>query len=145
MMNEHFRQALEELDVALARKIWAHVMPHMPQPASDDETIVCMHIARTAMQSIRFRSRAYSHAWLVERALPSQLPDQLRPLAERMYPQPVAAVGIAVRYRTPISLAIRGAMEGAVLDAGVKDSSLTKRAILSARAKARKQLLGVID
>lgn len=143
MMHEHFREAIERLDVGLARKIWAHAMPHLPQPATDDEALLSMHVARTAMQSMRFRLRAYSHAWLIDRGLPSQLPDHLRRHAERMYPQPVAAVGIAVRNTTAVALAIRRAMEHAVLDAGVNNSNLTKRAILAARAKTRKQLLGI--
>ena len=142
-MHEHFRAALESLDVGLARKIWAHAMPHLPQPQTDDEALLSMHIARTGMKKMPFRKRAYSHAWLVERGLPSQLPDFLRPAADRMYPQPTAAVGIAVRNTTPVALAIRGAMEDAVRDAGVANPPLTKRAILSARAKARKHLLGI--
>jgi hypothetical protein len=145
MMHEHFRQALEQLDVALARKMWAHVMPHLPSPTSDDQALIVMHMARTGAQSIRFHFRAYSHAWLIERGFPSSLPDELRPRAERIYPITVPAVGIAVQNRTPVALAIRSAMEGAVLDAGVKDSKLTKRAILSARAKARRQLLGIVE
>lgn len=142
-MNEHFREALERLDVPLARKMWAHLMPHMPQPSTDGEALIIMHIARTGSHAINFRHRAYSHAWLVERGIPSTLPDNLRPRAERMYPQPIAAVGIAVQNRTPVAFAIRGAMEDAVRDAGVADPPLTKRAIMSARAKARKQLLGI--
>jgi hypothetical protein len=61
-----------------------------------------------------------------------------------MYPQPVLGVGIAVANKTPVALLIRRAMEEAVYDAGVLDSALTKRAIMSARAKARKQLLGIV-
>ena len=143
MLHEHFREALEKLDLPLIRKLAAHVMPHLPQAASDEEALVSAHIARTAMRSIGFRLRAYSHAWLVERSLPSQLPDRLRPRAERMFPQLVAAVGIAVQNTTPVALAIRRAMEEAVLDAGVADPPLTKRAIMSARAKARRRLLGI--
>lgn len=142
-MQEHFREALEGLDIGLARKMWAHVMPHLPQPTTDAEALIVMHIARSASRSIRFQHRAYSHAWLIERGFPSSLPDELRPRAERMYPQPIAAVGIAVYNRTPIALAIRGAMEDAVRDAGVTNPPLTKRAIDSARARARKQLLGI--
>lgn len=140
MYNDHFRLALEELDIALIRKLWAHVMPHLPQPQTNEEALTCAHIARTASQSLDFKYKAYSHSWLRERGLPSQLPDSLRPRAERLYPTTIPAVGIAVRYRAPTSLLIRGAMEEAVLDAGVKDASLTKRAILSARTRMRKYL-----
>ena len=142
-MHEHFREALESLDVGLARKIWHHVMPKLPQPASDTEALIVLHAARTAAQTISFKMRAYSHAWLMERGYPSQLPDRLRPSAERMYPITIPAVGIAVYNRTPVSFAICGAMEDAVRDEGVKDLSKTKRAILSARRRARKQLLGI--
>jgi len=143
MMQDHFRAALESLDVALVRKLWRHVMPHLPQPTSDDEALICAHMARTVSRAIRFKLRAYSHAWLVERGFPSQLPDELKPRAERIFPITVSAVGIAVRNVTPIALAIRASMEHAVLDAGVKNPAETKRAIMAARAKTRKQLLGV--
>jgi hypothetical protein len=138
MMHEHFRAALETLDVALVRKMWAHVMPHLPQPENDDDAMTSIHMARTAIPMIRFRDRAYSHSWLLERGYPSQLPDNLRPRAERLYPVTVPAVGLAVKNRTPVASGILRAMEGAVLDVGVKDSALTKRAIMSARAKARR-------
>lgn len=138
-MREHFRQALESLDVALVRKMWRHIMPHLPQPESDEEALISAHIARTSIPHLRFRNRAYSHCWLIERGFPSGLPDELRPKAERLYPQPTATVGIAVRNTTPVALAIRRAMEEAVLDVGVKNPPLTKRAIMSAREKTRKQ------
>lgn len=143
MLQDHFREALEQLDMPLLRKIWAHAMPHLPQSLTDDEALVVAHMTRTSTRSIRFRHRAYSHAWLVERRLPSQLPDRLRSKAERMYPMIVDGVGIAVANSTPVSLAIRRSMEEAVLDAGTKDAALTTRAIQSARAKARRQLLGI--
>jgi hypothetical protein len=143
MMHEHFREALEQLDVPLVRKIWRHVFPNMPQPASDDEALISLHMARSAARSIGFRARAYSHVWLVERGFPSQLPDELRPRAERIYPVIVPTVGIAVRHRTPVALAIRQSMEEAVLDVGVKNPIETKRAIMAARARTRKKLLGV--
>lgn len=139
-MNEHFREALERLDIPLARKMWAHVMPHMPQPPTDGEALIIMHVARTHSEAISFRARAYSHSWLIERGIPSKLPDELRPRAERMYPQPIAAVGIAVQNRTPVALAIRGSMEDAVRDAGVSNPQLTKRAMMSARERIRRQL-----
>jgi hypothetical protein len=142
-MNDHFRNALESLDVDLVRKIWSHVMPHLPQPSNEREALIVMHMARTGSRSIRFRDRAYSHAWLTERSIPSNLPDKLRPRAERMYPRSVDGVGIAVRNVTPIALKIRRAMEEAVLDSGVANPILTKRAILAARAKIRKRLLGL--
>ena len=142
-MHEHFRSALETLDVVLAKKIWHHVMPHLPQLTSDTEALIVLHAARTAANTITFSKRAYSHSWLMERGYPSQFPDYLRPRAERLYPITIPAVGIAVYNRTPVAFAIRGAMEDAVRDEGVKDSNRTKRAILRARERARKWLLGI--
>jgi hypothetical protein len=144
-MREHFREALERLDIPLVRKIAAHVMPQYPVSQDDADALVSAHMARTGIPQIRFRLRAYSHAWLLERGLPSQLPDNLRPRAERIYPVSVPAVGIAVKNRHAVALLIRQAMLDAVADAGVHDSVLTKRAIMSARAKARRQLLGIVE
>lgn len=143
MIHEHFRQALEDLDVPLLRKVWAHSNSHLPQPRDDGEALIVAHMARSGSESISFKARAYSHAWLVERGYPSQLPDQLRPRAQQICPVTVPTAALAVYNRTPVALAIRTSMEHAVLDEGLKDPAKTKRAILSARAKARKQLLGV--
>lgn len=90
-----FHEALERLDVGLARRVWSEAMPNMPQPESGDEVLATMHLARTAMRSMPLKIRAYSHRWCVERGLPSQLPDELRPVAERMYPRIVEAVGVS--------------------------------------------------
>jgi hypothetical protein len=143
MMNEQFHEALERLDIPLLRKIWLHVRPNMPHAASDEEALVVAHMTRTQVPSIRFKLRAYSHAWLIERGLPSQLPDKLRPKAERIYPVIIPAVGIATRNNHEVARAIRRAMVEAVLDAGIHDPILTKRAILAARAKTRSKLLGI--
>ena len=142
-MNEHFRDAIDRLDVDLVRKMWAYVMPHLPQPESDEAALVSMHMARTAIANIPFRHRAYSHAWLTERSFPSQLPDALRPRAQQICPVVVSAIGIATYTRSPVALAIRKAMMDAALDAGINESALTRRAIADARAKARRQLLGI--
>lgn len=117
MMHEHFRQALEQCDIALVRKIWANVFPGMPQPETDDVVLQRIHYARTLMP-IEFKLRAYSHAWLMERALPSGLPDNLRSRAQRMHPVTVAAVGIAVQSKYPVVRdSISGAMRNAILEA----------------------------
>lgn len=140
MMQDHFVGALESLDIPLLRKMWAQLKPHMPQAENDEQAFIVAHLARTAAPNIKFQCRAYSHAWLLDRRLPSQLPDALRPRAERMYPRPVPAVGIAVANTTPVALKIREAMEDAVRDAGVSNPLLTKRAIMSARERTRRQL-----
>lgn len=94
--NTAMRQCLIDVDVGLMRKLTATVFPQFPAPGTDAEVEGSIHYARTVAESIPFRYRAYSHAWLCERALPSGLPDDLRPKAERMYPRIVDAVGVAV-------------------------------------------------
>lgn len=135
-----FRRCLTDLDVAQARRLWAHVNPHLPQPRSDGETLIMLHHARTQAKSVAFKLRAYSHAWLVERSLPSGLPDELRPPAERIYPRVVEAVGIAVvagsPERTEHARAVRSAMENAVLESyadGVRDPAIIKARMGEAR------------
>jgi hypothetical protein len=131
------------MDMPLARRIWHEVMPHLPLPADAGDTEIVMHMTRTQAESISFRARAYSHAWLHERCLPSCLPDELRPRAQRIYPIVASAVGVAVRNRTPAALAIRQAMIDAVKDEGLQDPVRTRRAMRAARAKARFLLLGI--
>jgi hypothetical protein len=146
-MHEHFRAALETLDIALLRKMWARVMPHLPQPQTDEQALTAAHVARTAAQSVSFRARAYSHAWLIERGLPSRLPDELKPRAERMFPRVVDAVGIAVRAlnedRKPLARIIERAMSDAVADCyanGDRDPEIVKARMREARASMFKRL-----
>jgi hypothetical protein len=121
--------------------MWESIAPHLPQPRNDAEVLTSIHCARTYAQSIAFRLRAYSHAWLVERGLPSGLPDYLRPSAERMYPRVVDAVGIAVGappHRRELGLAVRHAMSDAVEDCyadGNKDPAFVKARMFEARLK----------
>lgn len=117
-MHEHFRQALADCDIALVRKMWAHLAGHLPQPKDDAEVLTCIHMARTRTLSIAFDKRAYSHRWLVERNLPSALPDYLKPKAERIYPRIVEAVGISVNTspeRRELGRAIQQAMSEAAM------------------------------
>src|SRR5262245_24049227 len=95
--SAHLRQCLEMLDVAAVRKLWTELPPFLPLLDSDEVVLKTMHVARTASEAMRFSYRAYSHAWLTERGLPSLLPDELKPKAERMYPRIVEGVGIAVK------------------------------------------------
>jgi len=143
-MHEHFRQALVECDVALARKIWAHVNPGMPQPRTDAEALFSIHYARTIMETIHDNLRCYSHAWLVERRLPSGLPDRLKPVADRLYPRVVEGVGIAVKSLSPggsdLVVPIREAMEDAVKECyadGETDPQVIKARMSEARRKVR--------
>lgn len=133
------RSILVDCDVQAARQMWGEV---------DDVHILTMiHLARTAANSIPLKLRAYSHRWLLDHGLPSQLPDRLKPKAERMYPQPAKAVGIAVLSKFPeVVTEVRSAMENAVheaeADGKLNDSPFVKGRMLEARAKARKILFG---
>jgi hypothetical protein len=109
-----------------------------------------MHRARTAAQSISLRARAYSHAWLCERGLPSGLPDELKPKAQRLYPVVALGVGISVNARNPLlrpaMAEVRGAMEHAVLDAEAEgrlaDAPFVKARMDEAREKTMRALFG---
>lgn len=141
-----FRHCLEECDVIGIRRLWAHVAPDLPQPTNDHEALATLHRARTEARSIALRLRAYSHRWLLDHGYPSGLPDELKPRAERLYPQVVEAVGIAVGSKYPeVVTSIRGAMEYAVLDThadGVTDPVIVKNRMMEARARERRALFG---
>jgi len=146
------RRCLLDCDVAQARKLWAHVAPNMPQPESDEKTLAAIHMARTQMDSMPFKARAYSHRWLCDRGLPSQLPDLLKPKAERIHPVIVDAVAISVTPSAstlrPASLLIRRAMEDVVMDCyanGDKEPSFVKARMMEARSKAKTMLRDMIE
>ena len=139
------RACLETMDVDGVRRLWAAVSPHLAQPKDDEEAIATMHIARTGSESIHKHLRCYSHSWLTERGLPSHLPDQLKPLADRLYPRIVSAVGIAVKARNPdyqpAADEIRKAMEVAVMEADA-DGRLTDDEYVRQRMReARKRTI----
>lgn len=145
-----FRRCLEECDLSGARRIMAHVMPHLKLPKTDAETLMTIHTARTASNSIAFRLRAYSHRWLLDHGLTSQLPDELKPRAERIYPAVSPAVGIAVGFNSPdlrpAGILIRGAMSDAVMDCyedgRIFDSPFVKERMNEAGSRERKKLFG---
>lgn len=148
-MSSEFRAALESGDVKYLLKIWGIVAPHLPQPTSLDQAEIIMHRARTESESITFKSRAYSHRWLSERLLPSGLPDNLKPSAERMYPKVTEGVGIAVlaskEYLKPAVIEIRKSMEDVVHEAYAEkkiDHILLRSRIQEARRKTQKILFG---
>lgn len=108
-----------------------------------------MHRARTEAESVSLKARAYSHRWLVERNLPSGLPDELKPKAERLYPVPAQAVGISVNFRSewmrPAAVKVRGAMETAVGEAfadGRRDTAFVSARMAEAKDKTIKALFG---
>lgn len=147
MSATDMRRCLEECDVRGARALWAKLSPHLPQPESDEQALVVLHHARTQAGSIAFRHRAYSHAWLSERGLPSGLPDRLKPRAERLYSRIVSAIGIAVKataeWRKPAAAIIQRAMSDAVEDAyaeGRTDPEFVRARMGEARRRAARGL-----
>src|SRR5262245_20622980 len=145
MHQETFHRCLEECDVASARAIWAHVSPHLPQPKTDAEALAIIHLARTQMDTMRFGLRAYSHSWLMDRGLPTGLPDELKPKAERMYPRIVEGVGLAVKtppHRRELGIAIQEAMKDAVMDIYASNKSpdplVVRKRVQEVRFKVRK-------
>jgi hypothetical protein len=121
MYSTELRRYLEAGDVTGVRRLWQHEFPHLPQPQDDEEALVVLHMARTAAATIPLNLRAYSYRWLLDHGFPSQLPDELKPAAERMYPKVVTAVGISVNATSellrPAMAEIHKAMEDAVLEA----------------------------
>lgn len=145
-----FRQLLLDGDVSGIMAAWGTFAPGMPQPESRDHAEAAMHMARTSTESLPIRPRAYSHRWLTERDLPSQLPDRLKPSAERMFPVVVDAVGISVNAKNPFfkpaMLEVRGAMEAAVEDAyaeGRKEPVFVRARMNEARDLTYRKLFGV--
>jgi len=136
-----FRRCLDDLDVDAARRLWAHVMPHLAQPQSNSEALATLHYARTQAQSTAQRKRFYSHRWLLDHGFPSGLPDHLRPWAERMYPAVVEGTGIAVGARDGDQAradAVRSAMERALLECqadGERNSDVLRARMMEARVR----------
>ena len=120
MLSPAFRHCLETLDVEGVRRLWAHSAPHLPQPKSDADALTTLHMARTQCEALPLKARAYSHRWLIEQGLPSQLPDHLKQSAERIYPRVATAVGLAINLGNaalkPAADAIRSAMNDEIED-----------------------------
>lgn len=149
MAQHEFPTALESGDVQLVRRISAILFPHLPQSATNEDAEKQMHMARTQMPEVSFKARAYSHAWLIERGLPSQLPDELRPKAQRLYPIVVDAVFVSANSNSPAlrpaAKIVQAAMSDAVEDAyanGDREPGLIRELIGEARRKTWKQLIG---
>lgn len=146
MRQDDFRAALEAGDVRLVKRMWAAFMPHLPQP---EDAEAAMHMARTVSETVSFKARAWSHRWLSERSLPSQLPDRLKPSAERLYPRVVEGVGISVNTRSPYlkpaMIEVRKAMEDVVNDCyanGDTAPAIVRPRMLEAREKTMRSLFG---
>ncbi len=145
MSGSELTGLLDRGDVEGCRAFWRKAAPHLPQPETREQAEVTMHIARTAAQSVGLKARAYSHAWLLERGMPSQLPDELKPSAQRLYPVIATGVGISTNFRSPhmkgAETIVRGAMEAAVLEAEA-DGRLGDPAFVSRRmAEAKERTL----
>lgn len=141
-MND-FHRCLIELDVAGVRRLWARFETEH-QPTTANEALIALHHARTRAQSVPFNMRAYSHRWLCERDLPSGLPDELKPKAERVHSRIVEAVGVSVKAMSeanvPLAKAIERAMSDAVAEAyadGKRDPEFVKARMEEARARVR--------
>jgi hypothetical protein len=138
------RRCLVDLDVDGVRRVWVVAAPHLASHASDADTLTALHVARTTAESVPFRLRAYSHRWLVERGLPSQMPDALKPKAERLYPRVVEGVGISVNSKYPIiAQSIGGVMHAAVEDCyanGDTDPEIVRPRMMEARHKEKRAL-----
>lgn len=111
------RECMINLEVGRARKCWAAIAPDMPQPDSDHEVYATLHHARTQSESIPLALRLWSHNWLIDHGLPSGLPDNMRPKAQRIYPRTVEAVGVSVKAMSAASAPLAAAIERAMSDA----------------------------
>lgn len=143
-----FRQALETGDVALLQRIHPILFPHVPAAPSREAAEIQLHMARTQAEWLPLKPRAYSHRWLTERELPSQLPDPLKPSAERLYPVIAPGVLVSANTNSPLLKAamplVQQAMSDAVLEAEADgrllDSEYVRGRILDARARETKAL-----
>jgi hypothetical protein len=146
MSSRELIDCLERVDIHEMRRLWEKVSPQFP--IHDDAGMrAAIHMARTKSEMVRFKLRAYSHAWLIDHGYPSLLPDELRPKAQRIYPVTAHAVGIAVQskydeVRATVTQAMQGAVLEAEADGRLADSPFVKDRMQDARMRALKQLFG---
>lgn len=134
------------------RSAWATLFPGLPQIETREQAEIAMHHARTGSASIPLKPRAFSHRWLCERGLPSALPDEMKPSAERLFPVIAEGVLISVNFRSPdmkrAESEVRGAMELAVLDAEadgrLSDPEFVRSRIGEAKSQAIRLLFGEV-
>jgi len=137
---------LEAVDVEGMRRLWGKVAPQFPQH-DDAGMVAAIHLARTKSELVRFKLRAYSHAWLIDHGYPSLLPDELKPRAQRIYPVIASGVGISVNSRYPevksaVTLAMTGAVLEAEADGRLTDAPFVRGRMQEARRYAVKKLFG---
>lgn len=147
--SDEMTRCLIECDTAGVRRLWKYIAPHLPQPTSDREALISIHMSRTQMDCLNLRLRAYSHRWLIDNGYPSQLPDRLKPRAERMYPRIVEACGIAVVGRSALGRQVAPIIQRAMMDAaedcfanGDREPAVLGAHIQQARKDAIRKLLG---
>jgi hypothetical protein len=128
-------------------RLWREAYPGLP-PMSDVDAETVMHRARTEASRLELRARAWSHRWLCERGLPSGLPEDLKPTAERIFPRVVMGVGISVNAKgilAPVAKSIQRVMENAVGDAyadGKTDPAFVHERMAEARESELRRLFG---
>ena len=102
---------------------------------------------------ISFNARAYSHRWLSDNGYESQLPDNLKPKAERLYPAIHEAVGLAIGAKRGLGMAIKPHVEGAMIyainevyaDYKRPFAPTVKKRMFEAKDYITKKLIGVIS
>jgi hypothetical protein len=146
---DEFRAALTACNVREVDRLFRLIHPHLPPPSSLEATETAMHTTRSAADWLPDRARCYSHSWLVERDLPSQLPDHLKPMAERLYPRIAEGVFVSINTNSPLLKPAAAEVQKAVCDVvedcyanGDTDPVLVRSRILDARASTFKRLLG---
>ncbi|HXC74424.1 MAG TPA: hypothetical protein VN640_07070 [Sphingomicrobium sp.] len=150
MSQEACDQVLRDGDHRRLLKGWPELFPHLPGPQTDSDAEIVLHHARTQNPRIDFKLRAWSHRWLVDHSLPSGLPDELKPKAERLYSVVVSAVFVSANSNSPalkpLAKMVQSAMSDAVLEAEADgkllDTPFVRARIQDARRRTFKQLLG---
>ena len=149
MAQSEFSQLLEDGNPHVLVAAWGKLFPGMPGPETVEAAEIQMHMARTAAESVRFRYRAYSHAWLLERGLPSQLPEEMRLPAERIHPVVVEAVIVGKpkmpEWLAPVADEVHKAMIIAVEDCyanGDRDPTVVQVQMDAAAKAAQARMLG---
>lgn len=151
-LSREAERCMEELDVEGMRRLHNHANPHLPQQ-NEADTLVSLHMARTATPSINRRLRFYSHRWLLDRGHPSLLPDHLKPSAERLYPSVAKSVGISYNISStvfkPVQYLIQGAMEDAVretyADGHMDEPDIVKARMFEMKDYTAQKLLGTLN
>lgn len=145
-----FREALAAGDVAAVMRLHSQALPHLPAPESRDAAEASMHMARTQAEWLHDQKRCYSHAWLTERGFPSQLPDNLKPKAERLFPVIAEGVLVSINTNSPAFKPVAAEAQRAACDAvedcyanGDTDPALVRSRILEARERTFRTLAGI--